>query len=213
MSARLALTLLAAALALAGCDDDDKKENPGPRLELPALSGGAHALRLSGDAAGASGWGFAAADGRGFVLLAPDSDSPAAAVYVRQGSGKAWRRVPAATAPMTLSAQLDEPQAAAAAPAAAGSYEALIGGAPARFTVAADGTITAGAGDCAVTGRVDSGKAYGGALPVQASVAGCAALAGNYQGLAFADPDAENARFRVVLHDTAKILDFYAFAR
>jgi hypothetical protein len=213
VSARLAVTMLAAALALAGCDDDDRKEDPGPKLELPPLASGAHALRLSGDAAGVSGWGFAAADGRGFVLLAPESDSPATAVYTRAGSGKAWRRVPAATEPMTLAAQLDEPQAAAAAPEVAGSYDALIGGASARFTVAADGRITAGAGSCALTGRVDTAKAYGGALPVQASVTGCAALAGNYQGLAFADPDAENARFRVVLHDSAKIVDFYAFVR
>lgn len=212
MSARHAVMLLAAALALAGCSDQDDKQIPGPRLELPALASGAHALRLDGDAAGSSGWGFAAADGRGFVLLAPDSDSPAAALYVRE-AGKAWRRVPAATEPATLTAALDEPQPAATAPELAGSYQALLGGAPARFTVAADGGITAGAGDCALSGSIDSGKGYGGALPVQASVAGCAALAGNYQGLAFADPDADNARFRVALHDGSKIVDFYAFTR
>ncbi len=213
MSARFALTLLAASLALAGCRDKDDQPDPGPKLELPALATGAHALRLDGDAAGISGWGFVAADGRGFVLLAPESNSPATAVYTRAGSGQAWRRVPAATAPATLTAALDEPQPAAAAPELAGSYQALVGGAPARFTVTADGAITAGAGDCALSGRIDAGKGYGGALPVQASVAGCAALAGNYQGLAFADPDADNARFRVVLHDSTKIVDFYAFAR
>ncbi|AXQ27177.1 hypothetical protein D0B54_00050 [Solimonas sp. K1W22B-7] len=212
MRRRLALGLLA-ALALAGCDDDKGPADNGPKVELPAMSPGAHALRLTGDAAGVSGWGFMADDGRGFVQLAPQSDAPSTVVFTRAGRGKAWRRVPAATAPQTLAAALDEPQAAAAAPVLAGSYDALLGGAPARFTVAADGALSAASGECTLSGRLDPGKAYAGAFPVQASVAGCAALAGSYRGLAFADPDAKNARFRVVLHDAGKIIDFYAFAR
>ena len=213
MSRRLAWGLLVGALALAGCDNDDKDPdaNP-PKLELPALAPGAHALRLAGDTAGASGWAFVGDDGRAFVQLAPDSDSPSTVLFHRDSSGRAWRRVPAASGPMTLSAELAEPQALAA-PALAGSYEALLGGKPARFTVAADGKLTATSGDCRLSGRIDAGKAYGGGLPVQAEIAGCAALAGSYRGLAFRDPDAKNARFRVVLHDVSKITDFYAFVR
>lgn len=213
MSRRLALGLLVGALALAGCDNDDKDPDARlPKLELPALAPGAHALRLGGDTAGISGWAFVADDGRALVQLAPDSDTSTSVVFYRDGSRRAWRRVPAASGPMTLSAELAEPQTLAA-PAVAGTYDALLGGSPARFTVAADGKVTAVAGDCRLSGRIDAGKAYGGALPVQAEIAGCAALAGTYRGLAFADPDAKNARFRAVLHDVGKITDFYAFAR
>lgn len=211
MSRRLAWGLLAGALALAGCDNDDKDPDANlPKLELPALAPGAHALRLGGDAAGASGWAFVADDGRALVQLAPDSDTPTTVVFYRDGARRAWRRVPAAGGPMTLSAELAEAQTLAA-PALAGTHEALLGGSPTRFTVAADGTITAGAGDCKLSGRFDASKAYGGALPVQAEVAGCAALAGSYRGLAFSDPDAKNARFRVVLHGVGKTTDFYVF--
>lgn len=209
MSRCLGWTLLAATLALAACDDD-KKADPGPPVALPALAPGAHALRLDGDPDAASGWAFVADDGRAFVQLAPESNAPTAVVYHREGSR--WRRVPAATASVDLDAALDEPQAAPALPVLAGTYEALLGGAPAGFTVGADGAISAGTGSCVLSGRLDPAKAYGGGIPVAASVAGCAALQGSYRGLAFADPDGKNARFRVVLHDTTKIIDFYAFA-
>ena len=212
MSRRLALGLLVGALALAGCDDDKAPADNSPKVELPALAPGAHALRLGGDAAGASGWGFVADDGRAFVQLSQDSETASTVVFHRDGASRPWRRVPAATGPMTLTTALAEAQTVAA-PALAGTYDALLGGAPTRFSVAADGKVTAVAGDCRLSGRIDAGKAYGGGLPVQADIAGCAALAGAYRGLAFADPDAKNARFRVVLHDVGKITDFYAFSR
>lgn len=212
MSAGRSLAVLAFLCALAACDRND--DAPAlPKIEMPALSAGAHALRLAGDPAGASGTAWVADDGKAFVQLAPESDAASSVLYTRSGSSAAWQRVPAATAPMMLAALLDDAQVSPPLAVPAGAYDSLVGAQRAVYTVGEDGRVTAGDSACKLSGQLDPAASLGGARPITLSFTGCAAANGSYRGVAYADPDAKNARFRAVLHDGSKIADFYSYAR
>ncbi|HSW15387.1 MAG TPA: hypothetical protein VLI06_21240 [Solimonas sp.] len=206
---------LAGLLALSACSDDDAPgvvaPPAGPKLQLPALAPGVHALRLAGDPDAASGLAFVGSDGKAFVQLAPESDSPSRVLYRRAGAAAPWQRVPAAAGDMSLSLALDESRASLAEPAWAGSYAALVGEQPARFSIGADGKLSAGAGDCRLSGSLDPQLGYGEARGLALELSGCAAANGSYRGAILADPDARNARFRAVLQQNDKILDLYLY--
>jgi len=207
---RLRQGCILAAVVLAGCGTPPV---PGAKLELPPLAAGVHALRLEGDPVGASGLAFVAADGRAYLQLAPESDSPSTVVYQRPTANAPWQRQPVATQPLTLSLAVDEVRANLAEPAWAGDYRSLVGSEVADYAIDSDGRITPGATACQLSGALQPAEAFGEARGLRLRLSGCATANGNYRGAILPDPDAKNARFRVVLHEAGNILDLYAYAR
>lgn len=112
---------------------------------------------------------------------------------------------------MTLVTQLDEalPLTALTLPASATTYRASLGGVVRTLTLSPEGVVDARQNGCVVSGQLGP-AAITGALLVRLHLGGCGGD-GDYSGVAYADPDAPNAAFRVVVDNGSSILDFFAF--
>lgn len=211
--ARLALALAVCGALTACSGGDGRPVVPGAKLDLPALAAGVHLLRLEGDPAGASGLAYVAEDGRAFLQLAPESDTPSTVIYRRVAANAPWQRAPAATVPLSLTLAVDEARASQAEPDWAGSYRSLVGNEPADYAIGSDGRVTPAGTACQLSGALEPAEAFGEARGLRLTLSGCAAANGNYRGAILPDPDAKNARFRAVLSDADNILDLYGYTR
>ncbi|NGY05701.1 hypothetical protein [Solimonas terrae] len=202
-------------LVLIACSQD--RHAPAFRTELPALAAGAHAIVVDGDSAAHDGTEFVGSKGAAYVVFADDSNAAANVIYRRRDGASAWQRVPRATGDLQLAGALDAPLTIAAwtMPAAATAYRALLGTAVTSFTLAPDGKLTAAADGCRVGGTI-AGADLAAAAEAALNFSGCAASGGpadgDYDGIAYLDPDASNAAFHVVVDNGSAIADFYAYA-
>lgn len=201
--------------ALLACKHDS--HDSGPRSELPTLTAGAHALVIDGDEAAHDGTVFVGSTGAAYAVFTDDSNVAASVVYRRDDNASAWRRVPRATSDLQLGSRLDVPLTVAAwnAPAAATDYRALLGDTAIHFTLAPDDKLTASAAGCRLTGTI-AGVDLANAASAALNFTGCAANGepgdGDYDGIAYVDPEAPNAAFHVVVDDGSAIRDFYVYA-
>lgn len=226
MNAKSLLALVGLSLALAGCNDGGGSGGSTSgsaavapvTVTMPALSQGAHALLLAGDSDGSSADAFIGPSGHGFVLVAPDSEQAAAAVYQRSAGSSNWLRTPVGAGSVTLVSQADQLLADLPTPtpaSLAGTFQAVFSGADSGgFQISPSGQISAASGaECQQSGSVQSSADYGGALGVSLNFSGCGQLSGAYNGIVFVDQNAPNAAFRIVAANAMAVLDFYAYPR
>ncbi|HWU67424.1 MAG TPA: hypothetical protein VN046_01000 [Stenotrophobium sp.] len=199
-----------AALCLAGCHGGTQQSGVG--ASVPALSAGTHDLVLGGDSGASQGTAFIGDSGGGYIVLGSDSNAPASVVYKRGSAAQGWQRVPAAATAPQLQTRLDEVLPAAALPVLAGQYHTLIGDRLVSFTLDGAGVITSSGNDCMLSGQVQTGQPLASALRVSGQISACGGADGQYQGVLFADPDASNAAFRLVVDDGSAVRDFYVFS-
>lgn len=210
---RALLALLPIMLIACSHDKHDAKL----RTELPTLTAGAHAIVIDGDSAAHDGTAFFGSDGKAYAVFTDDSNAAASVVYRRRSASSAWQRVPAATTDLQLSGKLDAPITIDAwtAPAAASSFRALLGSMTISFTLAPDGKLTTSTEGCQLSGKIGSADLANAASAVL-RFNGCAANGGpadgDYDGIAYVDPEAPNAAFHVVADNGSTISDFYAYA-
>lgn len=205
---------LAMVLSLAACGSSSEPEPAPvqvPTSTVPALAEGAYQAYASGDTLpGASI--YLNKDGKGFVLLSADGDGAASVLHVVDKTR--GRRVPAIAGNVTLGYERSQPLtlSALSGATAAGSYQAMVGGKPASFTVAADGSISAGASDCKLSGKLDFSAGYGGAVGLSLTASGCGdAATGSYQGIALASSQNAPAALQLVGENGSKVLDLLAY--
>lgn len=200
-----AALIAAAALALAGCDDGrDERLNS----TTPLLSEGGFAVATSIDAPG-SGDAFFSASQNGYVVLS--SPTEATVLYVTGPNGA--RRVPAATAGVTVAFQRQDTLDAQTLTAAAlvGSYDAWLGGKPVTFTVDANGRLS-GSGACTLSGALEVVNRYGPAIGAQLTLgSGCPLPAGDYRGVAYLSGEQQPGRFRLVAENGSAVADLIAY--
>lgn len=211
MNNTMKAALLAVVAGLAGCNGSTNSEPP-PTSSVPALGEGALQGYANGDTVSGASI-YTNKDGKGYVLLSADGDGAATVIHVVDGSK--GRRVPVVTSGMVTLAY-DRTQVLAlnalSAANAAGSYQVLIGGKPALFTVAADGAISAGGSDCKLSGKVDFTATYGGAAALTLTASGCGSSAeGSYKGLALASADMAPAALQLVGENGSAVLDVLAY--
>ncbi|OEZ62800.1 hypothetical protein [Duganella sp. HH105] len=211
MNNTMKAALLAVVAGLAGCNGSSSNE-PAPTSSVPVLGEGALQGYANGDTVSGASI-YTNKDGKGYVLLSADGDGAATVMHVVDGSK--GRRVPVSVGGMVTLAY-DRTQALvlnALSPAnAAGNYQALIGGKPALFTVAADGAISAGGSDCKLSGKVDFAATYGGAAALTLTASGCGSAAeGSYRGLALASADTAPAALQLVGENGNAVLDVLAY--
>lgn len=205
-----ALTALVAMAALAGCSGSTEQPPVPPTSTVPASAEGARMAYVSGDsAAGASI--YTNKEGKGYVALSADGDSATTVLHVvnkTQG-----RRVPAgAFVSLAYERTADLPLRALTPASAAGNYQAVVGGKPALFTIAADGKITAGASDCKLEGKVDFNATYGGAVGLNLTVTACGMAApGSYSGIAAAPEVKAPAALQLIGENGRTVLDVLAY--
>ncbi|MGH8505928.1 MAG: hypothetical protein ACRETM_08180 [Stenotrophobium sp.] len=199
-----------AALCLAGCHGSIQQSTSS--TTLPALTAGAHDLVLGGDPDASQGTAFIGDAGDSYVVLGSDSNAPAVVVYKRETAAQGWQRIPAAATPLQLQTRLDEVLPVVALPALAGSYHALIGDSLVSFTLDGAGAISSSGNGCTLSGQVQTGEPLARALRVSGQISACGGADGHYQGILFADPDAPNAAFRLVVDDGEAVRDFYVFS-
>ncbi|HET8882370.1 MAG TPA: hypothetical protein VFM56_09375 [Solimonas sp.] len=195
-------------LALIACSHDGHKSD----ITLPVLSAGAHTIVVDGDRAAHDGTAFVGGDGAAYIVLGDDSDAAASVVYRRGGGNATWQRVPRADGDVRITSALDEPQSVAAwaMPATATGYRARIGERTAAFTLASDGTLAASGDGCTLSGTIAAAD-LGNAARAVLTFSGCDED-GDYDGIAYVDPDAPNAAFHIVVDNGRAIHDFYAYA-
>ncbi|MES2261401.1 MAG: hypothetical protein V4724_23030 [Pseudomonadota bacterium] len=207
-------TLCAAALAvfaLAGCGNNaSEAPAPAPTSAVPVLAEGALLGYAGGDTAPAAS-AFINKEGKGYIALSADGDGGASVLHVTD-NGKA-RRVPGGAAFVTLAMERSQPVTLLALDAkAAGSYTAMVGGKPASFTLAADGTLSAGASDCKLSGKVDFNSSYGGARGVTLNVSACGSVAaGSYSGVALASNEIAPAALQLIAENGSSVIDLLAY--
>ena len=201
-------------LAFAACNDDHGTK---VKIDVPTLAAGAHTVVIGGDDHVRDGTAFIGGEGAAYVAMADDSNQASTVVYRRDKSSAAWRRVPRAADDLTLGGQLDEAQtiAAWAPPASATTYRVRIGEITSAVTLAPDGKLTANADGCKLSGKIvmaDLGNAASAALTFKGCGSGDGEADGDYDGIAYVDPEAPNAAFRVIVDNGSGIRDFYAYA-
>ncbi len=211
MNNSMKAALLAVVAGLAGCNGSTSNVPP-PTSSVPVLGEGALQGYANGDTVSGASI-YTNKDGKGYVLLSADGDGAATVIHVVDGSK--GRRVPVASSGMVTLAY-DRTQAVAltalSGANAAGSYQVLIGGKPALFTVAADGAISAGSSDCKLSGKVDFSVTYGGAAALTLTASGCGSAAeGSYKGLALASADTAPAALQLVGENGSAVLDLLAY--
>jgi|GEM_PF-3670026 len=203
--------MLAVAAGLAGCNGSTNTD-PAPTSSVPALGEGALQGYANGDTVSGASI-YTNKDGKGFVLLSADGDGAATVMHVVDGSK--GRRVPvSANGMVTLTYDRTQAMAlnALTSANAAGSYQALVGGKPALFTVAADGAISAGGSDCKLSGKVDFSATYGGAVALTLTASGCGgSVEGSYKGLVLASADTAPATLQLVGENGTAVLDVLAY--
>ncbi len=209
MSAPLRIAALLLSVFAAACSSTNNGNAAGSSASVPDFAAGAHAVRMSGDSAGNDGAVFTAANGAAYMVLGNDSNVATAVVYRRDGAGSSWRRVPAAAEPTTLGTQLDDVLSLTplSLPASDTMYRAWLGGAVRTFTLSPKGDVLGNQNGCWIIGRLAT-SALTGTLHADLRLFGCG-QDGHYVGVAYVDPEAPNAVFRVVADDGNGILDFF----
>ena len=96
--------------------------------------------------------------------------------------------------------------------ASAGGYQALVGGKPTTFTVAADGSITAGTGECKLSGKIDFATSLGGAQTVMLNVSSCGSIGNSaYTGVVFASDSTAPAAWQLIAENGTNVIDLLAY--
>lgn len=197
----------AVALTLSACGGDG---DGGPILSVPQQAAGSYTVLAQGDALG-FGEAFYNANGSSFVMLATDDRQAATVVY--QTANGVTRRVPSASADVTLTYTTRSTGGfTTVTPAsAAGAYTLRVGTEPARFTLEASGKLVAGGSACAVSGQINPTVTYGEAVEVQLNFSGCSGASGSFSGVAFGRTDNGAHVVRLVVHNPHQVLDLLAF--
>ena len=211
---RARLLSLLATLALAACNGggDDT-----PVVQVPELSPGTYLVNAGTTEAPMLGRYFSGSDGSRLLVL-HNSAEQAERLYRRSAADAAWTAVPAATADVSIALQssfkLAQASAAPTLAGLAGRYVAqLAPGIWAQFSIAADGSLSAGsASPCKLSGRLDA-KAGAGGLAVSLNASGCgSSVPASSQGFVLLDAEEQPARFRLLADDGRSLLDLRAFA-
>jgi len=197
----------AVALTLSACGGDG---DGGPVLSVPQQAAGSYTVLTRGDALG-FGEAFYNAHGNSFVMLSTDDRQAATVVY--QTANGVTRRVPSASADVTLAytAKSTGGFTAVAPASAAGAYTLRVGTEPAHFTLEASGKLAAGGSACTVSGQLNPSVTYGEAVEVQLSFSGCSGATGSFSGVAFGRTDQGTHVVRLVVHNQQQVLDLLAF--
>ena len=178
---------------------------------LPEFGSGARHVVVSGDTA-ADGIALLGADGSGYLLLGDDSNAASTVLYRRKAGDRRWSRVPALSEKPKVSLKLNEADVASAPalPVNAVTLNVLLHDAAVAVSLQPDGTVLAGGGACRITGQLrnDKDKPF---AAVSLNFDQCGSVTGRYTGVAFVDPDAPNARMRVVIDNGSDIQDFYVY--
>lgn len=213
-SRRVLLSL--SPIMLAACAATGLIGNASPKL--PALAVGAHALIVNGDAGNARvGTAFVGSNGAAYVALGDESDRAMRVVYRRSDGAQPWQRAPMQGDDIVLTTALDEalPVTAWVQPKAATRYETRIGERTLTFTLTREGRLVAGDEPCKLSGAIGAAD-LANAARVSLTLSGCAAsdgaARGAYSGIAYVDPEAPNAAFRVIVDNGTDVQDFYTYA-
>ena len=219
LSIGVAALAAALALALTGCGGGGSSNGNGappapssPKVSVQDLAPGSYIVSVGDANAPTVGKYYAGADGSRLLLLAKPDDR-LDRLYKRDAAASAWVAIPAPQHDVQLSLlRSDALVAQAADPAAlAGNYAAALSdGAPARFSIAASGAITALDTACKLSGQLGAGTLPS-TLKLSLAASGCAGLPATSSGVLVIDSDYAPARFRLIADNGTQALDLWAY--
>lgn len=200
---------LAAALLLSACGGSD---SPGPKIDITTQTAGLYTVSVGDAGQPQTGLLLAAADGSSLLAIKTDEDV-VTQLYQRSGNA-AWTAAPAPTGDVKLDYLRTDvrPSAALSVASAAGTYATrLADGVVARFSVTAEGVVTALAGNCRIGGQL-GGSPMPNALSATLQTSGCTGLPATLKGVWVQDSNDAPARFRLLAPNAGAVIDLWVFA-
>lgn len=200
------------ALLLAACDDgDDNNTQNTVKISVTQVSSGAYIVSVGDSDAPTVGKYYAGDDGSRLLLL-NNAQEQAETLYRKAAAGD-WTAVPAVTQNTDISLLRSDAISHASVEVAslAGTYVTqTAGGLVATFSIAADGSISAGVSDCKLSGTL-SPSSLPNALNLRLNVSTCGDLPASSQGNLLLAPDYHPAAFRLVTDDGTQIVDLWGY--
>lgn len=205
--------LAALALALAGCGSEGGYHDDGPTITVDDLSTGAYTVSTSDANAPTIGTYYSGASG-GRLLVLNDAADKVTNLYRRKDSGSPWIAVPTPGSDVTVkllrsTAQVSKTLAVADI---IGSYAARVGSTVvAKFSVAANGSLTAGDTACKLSGTASSGHMPN-TLDLKLDASGCGStLPASSSGVIAVDSNYAPAAFRLLTDHDTTLVDLWVY--
>jgi hypothetical protein len=174
-----------------------------------SLESGTYTVDLGDESSPSVAQYFAASDGTRLLIINDSSDA-ASVVYKATASG-VWTRVPASgnSISTTFLSTQSLSLSTFTLSDVAGSYATRVDGSTVSFTLASDGTITAGSSSCKITGSMGDTMVQG-VRKLTLVTSGCSTLPSTATGVAILDGNYAPIKLRFVADNGSTLIDLWA---